>query len=144
MNKRKNLAFVIAVLLVSAILIGVVVGCGYFFTLPTNGIGYWTKPKETSVVVVANVSEHITCNNGLLHLEFDVVNTDGPVKGVELWIYFKDGAANGGNVLQERYMAIGDMSNHQTIHKSIDVLFTPASQLDQLAHEDFSIHYTRN
>jgi uncharacterized membrane protein len=117
--------------------------CSFFVTLPTNGIGYYTKPKEVSVVIVANVSEHITCNNGLLHLEFDLVNTDGALKNVELWVYFKDDAANGGNVLIEKYYLIGNMAAHQTIHKSIDVLFTPASQLDQLAHEDFSIHYTR-
>lgn len=140
---RKKFAVIISVVLLIAIAVAVVSACSFFNTLPINGIGYWTKPKESSVVIVANVSEHITCNNGLLHLEFDLVNTDGKVKGVELWVYFKDGAPNGGNILQQKYFDIGDMNAHETKHISFDQLFTPASQLEQLAHEDFSIHYLR-
>jgi hypothetical protein len=144
MNKRK-LIIVGAILLVAFIFAGLAMACSnYFFTLPTNGIGYWTKQKESSVVVIANVTEHITCNNGLLHLEFDVTNTDGKVNGVELWVYFKDGTSNGGNILEQKYVLIGDMNAHATVHMSIDQLFTPASQLEQLAHEDFSIHYSRS
>jgi hypothetical protein len=120
--------------------VGIVSACSYFNVLPTNGIGYWTKQKEASVVIITGVTEHIICDNGLLHVEFDVTNTDGKVKNVELWMYFKSST---GTVLEEKYFALGDMNAHQTIHQSFDQLFTPASKLDQLAHEDFSIHYTR-
>lgn len=117
--------------------------CNFFHDLPINGLGYWTKQKEDSKVIIGNVTEHIVCENGLLHVEFDIYNSDGTLRNVELWVYFKDGAANGGNVLEEKYYLIGNMTARQTIHKSIDVLFTPASELNQLAHEDFSIHYER-
>lgn len=142
MNINKKIALVL-IPIVLATIIGSVVACNFFFTLPTNGIGYWTKPKETSVVIVTNVTEHITCNNGLLHVEFDLVNTDGKVKGFELWVYFKDGTPNGGNILQQKYFDIGDINAHETKHISFDQLFTPASQLEQFAHEDFSVHYVR-
>jgi len=140
-TRRKILLALIPILLALAVVSAL--ACSYFFTLPTNGIGYFTKPKETTVVIVANVTEHITCNNGLLHLEFDLVNTDGKVNNLEVWVYFKDGASNGGNVLQQKYIFVGDLNAHATVHESIDQLFSPASQLDQLAHEDFSVHYSR-
>jgi hypothetical protein len=143
MARKNKLIIFGAIALVLLAVVGLGSACGYFFNLPTNGIGYWTKPKETSVVVVQNVTEHITCNNGLLHIEFDVVNTDGKVNNVELWVYFKDGSGNGGIILQQRYFNLGDMNAHATIHESFDQLFTPSSQLDQLAHEDFSVHYIR-
>lgn len=139
--KKRTLAII--GLTLAILTISIVSACSYFHVLPINGIGYYTKQKEDSKVIIANVTEHITCNNGMLHLEFDVVNTDGTVKKVELWVYFKDGAGNGGNVLLEKYFLIGDMAARQTIHKSIDVLFTPSSLLDQLDSEEFSIHYER-
>jgi hypothetical protein len=123
--------------------IGIASACSYFHVLPINGIGYWTKHKEDSKVIVMNVSEHITCNNGMLHLDFKLKNTDGKVNDVEVWIYFKDGASNGGNVLIEKYIYVGVMNANETKDFSMDILFTPASLLDQLSHEDFSIHYNR-
>lgn len=139
---KKRLYVLIAIMAV-AIVIAVGYSCTYFFELPINGIGYWTKNKEASKVIVVNVTEHITCNNGLLHIEFDLKNTDGAVKGVELWMYFKDGAPNGGNTLEERYFYVGNMAPNEVRHFSFDQLFTPPSELDKLAHEDFSIHYTK-
>jgi hypothetical protein len=102
--KKKKLAIIS--FLLCLLCIGIVSACSYFHVLPTNGIGYWTKMKEDSKVIVANVTEHIVCDNGMLHLEFDLINTDGKVKGVEVWVYFKDGASNGGNILEEKYFFI--------------------------------------
>jgi hypothetical protein len=135
---KKRLAICISVLAIA--LIGTAFACSYFHVLPTNGIGYWTKQKEDSKVIVANVTEHIVCDNGLLHIEFNLINTDGKVKGVELWLYFKDSS---GTILEEKYFYVGDMNAQETKHFSADVLFTPQSELDRLTQEDFSIHYTK-
>lgn len=141
---RKNIKIVaLAVLLIALAIVSVAFACGFFHELPINGIGYWTKQKEDSKVVVINVNEHITCNNGMLHLEFDLMNTDGKVKQVELWIYFKDNTPNGGNTLIEKHILVGDMNTNETKHFSLDILFASSSELNKLDHEDFSIHYSR-
>lgn len=140
---KKKLA-ILAIALAITIAIGSVAACTYFFNLPINGIGYFDKPKEETKVLVQNVTEHITCPNGFLHLEFYLNNTDGAVQNVELWIYFRDGANNGGNVLEERYLYIGNMIAHEVRRISIDVLFSGGqSELGEVRHEGFSIHYTR-
>ena len=142
---RKNIKIVaLVVLLIALVSVSIAFGCGFFHDLPISGIGYWTKQKEDSKVIVANVTEHITCNNGMLHLEFNLINTDGKVKQVELWIYFKDNTPNGGNVLIEKYILVGDMNASETKHFNIDVLFASSSELSRLDHEDFSIHYNRS
>ena len=140
MNKKK-FVLIASLLLTIVMMVATAIACsGYFFTLPTNGIGFWSKQKEPSVITIENITEHITCANGMLHIEFDLRNTDDKVSNVELWVYFKD---KSDVTIVQNYLNIGSMAKHEVKHISFDQYFGSLDQLNKFDHEDFSIHYVR-